>query len=61
MKNIFYSIIFFHTDIFSNCSDVSGSGCASSGVYHITVPGRTNPVQVYCDLNTDGGGWLVSS
>ena len=43
-----------------DCKDIALAGFTSSGVYNITVPGRTNSVQVYCDLNTDGGGWLVS-
>jgi len=32
------------------------------GVYAIyPYPGGYSGVQVYCDLNTDGGGWIVSS
>lgn len=32
---------------------------APSGVYYITVPGKINPVQVYCDMDTSYGGWTV--
>ena len=37
-----------------DCSDVVGS----DGVYNILVSGII--VEVFCDMSTPGGGWLVS-
>ncbi len=44
-----------------DCADVQRFGFHYSGIY--TVHPAHNPggseVEVFCDLNTDGGGWLV--
>ena len=42
-----------------DCSDVSRAGFNKSGIYSITVRGRV--IDVYCDLETDGGNWTVRS
>ena len=47
-------------DIFSSCDDVSRSGLNRNGIYYISVQNRSNPVPVYCELDTNGGNWLVS-
>ena len=45
-----------------HCLDVLANGGDVSGVYYIDTPGE-NPqtIQVYCDQETDGGGWMVST
>ncbi|WP_436699559.1 fibrinogen-like YCDxxxxGGGW domain-containing protein [Nocardioides sp. BYT-33-1] len=32
---------------------------APSGVYWLLTPAMTEPIQVYCDQTTDGGGWVM--
>ena len=45
-----------------DCADIQTEGFRSSGVFNIHPEGATDPegVEVFCDLHTDGGGWLVS-
>ncbi|KAH3778527.1 hypothetical protein DPMN_179991 [Dreissena polymorpha] len=43
-----------------DCSQLLSSGAAlRSGVYNITTPLTSTKRQVYCDMETDGGGWTV--
>ena len=42
-----------------DCVDIQAMGKQSSGVYTVYVGHPTYPIQVYCDMATDGGGWLV--
>ena len=39
-------------------ADCSGIQASSSGIYEIK-PFASEIIQVYCDMETDGGGWLV--
>ncbi|KAM6948253.1 tenascin-N [Aplochiton taeniatus] len=43
-----------------DCTQVMKNGEAQSGVYTIYVNGeRSKAMEVYCDMETDGGGWVV--
>uniref|UniRef100_A0A8C2AR74 Zmp:0000000846 n=1 Tax=Cyprinus carpio TaxID=7962 RepID=A0A8C2AR74_CYPCA len=43
-----------------DCSEALLNGETSSGLYTIYISGdEKQPVQVYCDMSTDGGGWMV--
>lgn len=44
-----------------DCAQVLLNGETTSGLYTVYIGGEeSQPVQVYCDMTTDGGGWMVS-
>ncbi|XP_070775370.1 tenascin-N [Enoplosus armatus] len=43
-----------------DCVQIMQNGNRKSGIYTIYMnDDRSKPVEVYCDMDTDGGGWLV--
>ena len=42
-----------------DCRDVQELGFTTSGLYHVTKVGTFSGFDVWCDLDTEGGGWLV--
>ncbi|XP_020369579.2 microfibril-associated glycoprotein 4 isoform X1 [Rhincodon typus] len=42
-----------------DCADIYREGFHTSGVYQIYPSGPFIPLNVYCDMATDGGGWTV--
>lgn len=42
-----------------DCGDLLRDGNNISGVYEVYLAKARKYVQVYCDMETDGGGWLV--
>ena len=52
--------LWWYVGIYSSCDNVSLSGTSTSGIYDISVQGRNESFEAYCELNTDGGNWMVS-
>jgi len=44
---------------YRDCSEIYNSGARSDGVYTVYMGWSHRPVEVYCDMTTDGGEWTV--
>ena len=42
-----------------DCRDVQELGFTTSGLFHVTPVGTFSGFDVWCDLDTEDGGWLV--
>ncbi|XP_063072888.1 microfibril-associated glycoprotein 4-like [Engraulis encrasicolus] len=42
-----------------DCADIYNNGQEESGVYRIFPEGPDSGRYVYCDMDTEGGGWIV--
>ncbi|XP_022106173.1 ficolin-3-like [Acanthaster planci] len=42
-----------------SCKELLNAGCNTSAVYSICPRGSNDCKEVYCDMETDGGGWIV--
>jgi len=47
------------TQVARDCADILATGHMNSDVYTVHI--NNNEVEVYCDMTTDAGGWLVTS
>jgi len=46
-------------DVFVSCKVAYDRGFRRSGIYRLQPPGTRIPVEVHCDMATDGGGWTL--
>ncbi|XP_076822068.1 veficolin-1-like [Clavelina lepadiformis] len=42
-----------------SCQDILAAGYTESGVYPIFPVDIPEGLRIYCDMETDGGGWMV--
>lgn len=43
-----------------DCVQIMKNGNKKSGIFTVYINNdQSKPIEVYCDMDTDGGGWLV--
>ena len=57
----FYAVLKQHPLPPSDCADILRDGNTTSGEYRIFLPRTRKYASVYCDMESDGGGWLVGA
>ncbi|XP_006030610.1 angiopoietin-4 [Alligator sinensis] len=45
--------------MFQDCAEIHRSGASASGVYTLHIANMSEPKKVYCDMETERGGWTV--
>uniref|UniRef100_A0A8D2ACR7 Angiopoietin 4 n=1 Tax=Sciurus vulgaris TaxID=55149 RepID=A0A8D2ACR7_SCIVU len=45
--------------VFQDCAEIHRFGATVSGVYTIHVANMSEPKKVFCDMETNGGGWTI--
>ncbi|XP_038062033.1 fibrinogen-like protein 1 [Patiria miniata] len=46
-------------ETYTSCQMLLGAGYSDNGIYTINPSGMAEGLQVYCDMETDGRGWIV--
>ena len=54
-----FSLPHMSGDRYRSCKTLLEAGFRTSGVYKIYPEGLNDVLQVYCDMDIDGGGWIV--
>ncbi|XP_017589164.1 PREDICTED: angiopoietin-4 [Corvus brachyrhynchos] len=44
---------------FQDCAEVRRAGIRTSGIYTLHIANLSEPKKVYCDMETDRGGWTI--
>ena len=59
LRNNMDDVVNWYVSNFTSCVDVLNAGHIQSGVYTLRISDTYKSINVYCDQETDGGGWLV--
>ena len=55
LENLCFAVLYPPED----CAELLRRGNKQSGVYEVFMRKTGRKLQVYCDMDTDNGGWLV--
>ena len=59
LRNNMDGVVNWYVTNCTSCVDILNAGHTRSGVYTLRIPDTYKSIHVYCDQETDGGGWLV--